>query len=204
MPEDRDITPESKVGQAPPDYLDQSFFDCEEATVSESLPIPADNRILFFDRDREVFGFLSNYHEAPIVIDGEVWRSTEFYYQAQKSHDPEYRAAIRAAKNADHAKGLGTDPTRSKKARKRSWFHGRREAMRADWHEVKLAVMERALAAKFDQNADLREKLLATGDAEIVEDSTHDPFWGLGRDGKGENWMGRLLMKIREGLRGTE
>src|SRR5262249_37584722 len=142
------------------------------------------------ERDREVFEFLSNYYEAPITIDGEVWRSTEFYYQAQKSHDPEYHAAIRAAKNSDHAKELGSDPTRSRKSRKRSWFHGHLEAMRADWHDVKLMVMERALAAKFQQHADLRAKLLATGDAEIIEDSTHDPFWGLGRNGQGQNWMG--------------
>ena len=29
------------------------------------LPIPDDNRILFYNRDREIFGFLSNYYEAP-------------------------------------------------------------------------------------------------------------------------------------------
>ena len=165
------------------------------------LPIPDDNRILFFKRDRELFGFLSNYHDAPVTIDGEVWRSTEFYYQAQKSHDPEYREAIRNAKNSDHAKGIGSDPSRSKKARKRSWFHGRLQALRTDWHDVKWTVMETAVRAKFFQNHDLQALLLATGDAEIVEDSTHDPVWGIGRDGRGENRMGRLLMKVRQELR---
>jgi N-glycosidase YbiA len=168
------------------------------------LPIPADNRILFFNRDREIFGFLSNYHESPITIDGEAWRSTEFYYQAQKSHDSEYRESIRAAKNANHAKGIGSDPTRSKKSRKRSWFNGHLDSFRADWNDVKLAVMERALAAKFRQNPELMAMLLATGDAEIVEDSPHDPFWGLGRDGRGENWMGLLLVKVRRAVGATE
>lgn len=165
------------------------------------LPIPADNRILFFNRDRELFGFLSNYHDAPIAIDGEAWQSTEFYYQAQKSHDPDYRDAVRKAKSADHAKGIGSDPGRSRKARKRSWFHGRREAMRLDWHDVKMAVMETAVRAKFTQNQELRALLLDTADAEIIEDSTHDPFWGIGRDGQGENRMGRLLMQMRQELR---
>src|ERR1700676_3881494 len=142
------------------------------------LPIPDDGRILFFKRDREIFGFLSNYHDAPVAIDGENWRSTEFYYQAQKSHDPEYRQAIRNAKSADHAKGIGSDPRRSRKARKRSWFHGRLEAWRIDWNDVKLAVMETAVRAKFSLNPDLQAMLLATGEAELVEDSTHDPFWG--------------------------
>lgn len=168
------------------------------------LPIPDDNRILFFKRDREIFGFLSNYHDAPVTIAGETWRSTEFYYQAQKSHDPVYRDAIRNATSADHAKGIGSDPTRSRKARKRSWFHGRLEAMRADWHEVKGTVMETAVRAKFSQNPQLQAMLLATGDAEIIEDSTHDPIWGIGRDGQGENRMGHLLMKVRQELRGRD
>lgn len=169
--------------------------------TEEPLPIPPDNRILFFDRDRELFGFLSNYTEAPVTIEGELWRSTEFYYQAQKSENLEYREAIRNAKNSDHAKGIGSDPTRSRKSRKRSWFKGRVDQMRADWHDIKLSLMVTAVRAKFGQNADLRAKLLATGDAEIVEDSTHDPFWGIGRNGDGPNWMGRVLMQVREELR---
>jgi ribA/ribD-fused uncharacterized protein len=163
--------------------------------------IPPDNRILFFKRDRAAFEFLSNYFDAPVTIDGETWRSVEYYYQAQKSHDPAYRDAIRAATSSDHAKGIGSDPTRSRKSRKRSWFNGRLELLRADWHEVKLAIMERAVRAKFSQNPDLRALLLATGSAEIVEDSTHDPLWGLGRNGQGENRLGRLLMQVREELR---
>ena len=165
------------------------------------LPIPPDHRILFFKRDRELFGFLSNYYDAPITIDGEQWRSSELYYQAQKSHAPEYREAIRNAKNSDHAKGLGSDPSRSRKARKRSWFQGRLDALRTDWHDVKLNVMEKAVRAKFQQNPELRALLLATGESEIVEDSAHDLFWGMGRNGQGENQMGRLLMKVRQVIR---
>ncbi|MBL8800300.1 MAG: NADAR family protein [Planctomycetia bacterium] len=160
--------------------------------------------MLFFKRDRERFGFLSNYHEAPVTIDGETWRSAEFYYQAQKSDNPAYREAIRQATSADHAKGLGSDPQRSRKARKRSWFHGQAEGIRGDWDEVKLKVMATALRAKFGQNPDLQALLLATGDAAIVEDSAHDPFWGIGRDGQGLNWLGRLLMEVRQELRAAQ
>jgi hypothetical protein len=60
-------------------------------------PIPADNRILYFERDRELFGFLSHFQPAPILLDGEPWPTVERWYQAQKSDDPAYRAAIRAA-----------------------------------------------------------------------------------------------------------
>jgi N-glycosidase YbiA len=59
--------------------------------ISEKLVIPADNRILYFTRDREIFRFLSHFHPAPIVLDGETWPTVEHYYQAQKSAEPAYR-----------------------------------------------------------------------------------------------------------------
>ena len=49
-----------------------------------------------------------------------------------------------------------------------------------------------------------RRKLLATGAAELVEDSPFEPFWGTGRDGQGANWAGRVLMEIRARLRQGE
>ena len=39
---------------------------CRVATVHDQpLPIPEDNRILFFARDRELYGFLSNQAKDP-------------------------------------------------------------------------------------------------------------------------------------------
>ncbi|MBX9678983.1 MAG: NADAR family protein [Gemmataceae bacterium] len=169
--------------------------------ISDSpLPIPDDNRILFFARDRELYGFMSNFHDASISLCGEVWRSTEYFYQAQKSLDPEYRDAIRNAKSPGHAKDIGADPRTSKK-QKRSWFVGRLDKIRPDWHQVKLEVMETAVRAKFRQDQSLQALLAATGDAEIVEDSAYDSFWGIGPDGRGENWLGRILMKVRQEIR---
>jgi predicted NAD-dependent protein-ADP-ribosyltransferase YbiA (DUF1768 family) len=52
-----------------------------------------------------------------------------------------------------------------------------------------------------NQNGDLSSLLLATGDAELVEDSPFEPFWGIGPDGRGLNWAGRVLMEVRELLR---
>ena len=41
---------------------------------------------------------------------------------------------------------------------------------------------------------------MRTGDAEIVEDSAFDTFWGVGGDGTGLNWLGRILMETRTAL----
>jgi ribA/ribD-fused uncharacterized protein len=168
---------------------------------TKPLIIPDDNRILFFDRDRQGFGFLSNFREAPITLDGLTWRSTEYYYQAQKSRFSDYRQAIREAKSPGHAKRPATDPRLSKKIGKQSWFYGRENAIRADWQSVKLSIMESAVRAKFNQHADLKRMLLETLDAEIIEDSGFDSFWGIGKDGQGTNRMGTVLVAVRTELR---
>jgi ribA/ribD-fused uncharacterized protein len=58
-----------------------------------------------------------------------------------------------------------------------------------------------ALCAKFTQHDSLLTLLLATGDAEIVENAPGDRYWGCGRDGTGKNRLGALLMELREALR---
>ena len=61
--------------------------------------------------------------------------------------------------------------------------------------------MRAAVDAKFRQHAALRELLLATGDAKLVEHTDRDAYWGDGGDGTGRNMLGRILMAIRETLR---
>ena len=73
---------------------------------------------------------------------------------------------------------------------------------RADWEVVKEEVMRRAIRAKFEQNRELRELLLETGDEELIHESRSDLFWGRTLDGKGENRLGLILMEIRQALRG--
>lgn len=53
---------------------------------------------------------------------------------------------------------------------------------------------------KFKQHADLRERLVSTGDALILEASPVDRIWGVGADGTGQNLMGRMLCNIRQAL----
>ena len=58
--------------------------------------------------------------------------------------------------------------------------------------------MYEAVLAKFTQHADLREPLLATGDAKVVEHTENDAYWGDGGDGSGKNSLGQVLMRVRE------
>ena len=173
----------------------------EQPIVYGDFVIPEDNRILYFRRDRASFGFLSHFHSAPILLDDETWPTAEHYFQAQKSFDSEYRDAIRAAVAPVVAKQLAASPWAPRKFSKRSWFRKHGIDPRPDWNDVKLGIMRKVDTAKFTQHPELTALLLATGNAELIEDSPQDSFWGIGPDGKGENWAGRVLMEIRDTLR---
>ncbi len=166
----------------------------------EDLVIPADGRVLFFRRDRAMFGWLSHFYRAPIVLDGETWGSVEHFYQAQRSLDPAYRKAIREATSPGIAKRLAARPEAPRRISSQSWFRKNGQQPRADWQDVKLSIMRRADEAKFVQNPSLGALLLVTHAVEIVEDSPFDPYWGVGADGQGLNWAGKVLMEVRAAI----
>jgi ribA/ribD-fused uncharacterized protein len=61
--------------------------------------------------------------------------------------------------------------------------------------------MREAVLAKFTQHPRLRELLLSTGDATLVEHTVNDRYWGDGGDGSGKNTLGQILLSVREQLR---
>lgn len=70
--------------------------------------------------------------------------------------------------------------------------------IRADWNKIKVDRMRAVLFAKFTQHEDLKQLLLRTGDATLIEGSKTDAFWGAGKKGNGKNMLGLLLMETRE------
>ena len=61
--------------------------------------------------------------------------------------------------------------------------------------------MREAVLAKFMTHKDIRDILLSTGNARIVEHTQHDDYWGDGGDGRGKNMLGQILMETRRKLR---
>ena len=126
--------------------------------------------------------FLSNFYPSRVEFDGVVYPTVEHAYQAAKTLDPELRKKVRDAVKPGAAKRLG-----------------RGVALRADWETVKCRVMFTLLRWKFHHQP-LRGRLLATGDAELVEGNRWgDTYWGV-CGGKGENRLGKLLMQVRKEL----
>ena len=77
---------------------------------------------------------------------------------------------------------------------------GRHVHLRKDWENIKYPIMEDIVRNKFQQNPDLAQKLIATGDAYLEEENTWgDRIWGTVNH-LGENHLGKILMKIRTEL----
>ncbi|WP_308189094.1 NADAR family protein [Nostoc mirabile] len=64
-------------------------------------------------------------------------------------------------------------------------------------------IMRQGVLSKFQTHTDIRNILLSTGNAEIVENSPIDFYWGCGADGSGKNMLGKILMQVREILQHT-
>jgi ribA/ribD-fused uncharacterized protein len=140
--------------------------------------------IRFFSKS-ETHREFSNFAPFPIELDGKRWPTTEHYYQAQKFTDPDLQARIRAAAKPIIAKKLA-DKHRNK--------------IRPDWDSVKDEVMYCAVRCKFESHSELRDLLRATGNEDIVEAAPTDYYWGVGRDGTGQNKLGRIIERIRAEL----
>lgn len=136
---------------------------------------------------------LSNFAECTLVYelgasfpdrvphDAEVWRSAEHLYQARKTVCVRERALIRAARTPLDAKRASRNIT-----------------LVPNWLLIRTDVMRFVLRTKFEQCAPFRAYLLSTGNAELVENVKSDAFWGCGRDGRGMNTLGKLLMELRD------
>lgn len=129
---------------------------------------------------RGEYFFLSNFYMAPVTYNGITFTNNEAAFQAQKCMDPE------------GIKGFADfNPSEAKK-------EGRRVKLRKDWEDVKIGIMRDIVCAKFEQNPDLKAKLLATGDAHLEEGNTWgDRTWGT-VNGVGENYLGIILMDVRK------
>ncbi len=74
----------------------------------------------------------------------------------------------------------------------------KKHKLRSDWDVYRIEVMRKAVYEKFTQNEDLKEKLLATGDRELIEHTKNDNFWGDGGNGTGKNMLGTILKEVRK------
>lgn len=139
---------------------------------------------------------LSQWFEASFTINGIVYQTAEHWMMAAKARlfeDEEALSQILRSSDPKTAKALG---------RKVKNFEG------AVWDENARRLVTEGNIAKFSQNSHLREFLLETGDAVLVEASPYDRIWGIGLKAdderaknpatwQGQNLLGFALMDVR-------
>jgi ribA/ribD-fused uncharacterized protein len=152
--------------------------------MSSGIFADHDQDAMYFTRSdvTEDFGSFSKH---PFQLEDKEWPSVEHYYQAMKFDDQAYQETIRCADHPKKARKLGRNRFRS---------------IRKDWRDVKVVYMTRAVYTMCRTYPDIATKLLTTGSNRLVENSQYDYFWGCGRDRRGDNHFGKVLMNVRDKL----
>jgi N-glycosidase YbiA len=164
--------------------VSEDEVDTNEVVVPAAT-VPQEGGAVEFSSKSPSHTQFSNFYKSKIFLDGKEWPTVEHYFQAQKfSSNPEYQEKIRGASQPAKAKSLGAS---------------REFPIRNDWDTYRDDVMRKALRAKFEQNKDLKELLLSTEGRPLYE-ATTDPYWGQGRNKKGKNRLGVLLMELRDSM----
>lgn len=155
--------------------------------------------IICFHNPNEENGYLSNWYPTHFTVEGIEFSSMEQFMMYQKAcrfHDASVAKDILSTNDVAEIKKLGRE------------VHGYNENT---WNGVRQIIVYEGLKAKFSQNAELKAKLVDTGEAILAECAVRDQIWGIGlsmRDSnrldrskwKGKNLLGYALMMVREQL----
>lgn len=160
-------------------------------------------QVICFHNPDEENGYLSNWYLSDFEAAGITFSSMEQYMmfqKAQKFQDLDIAAEIMNTQNVGKIKMLG----RSVKNYNEIIWNGTRQI-----------IVYNGLAAKFSQNAELKRRLLDTGESLLAECAVQDRIWGIGLSMKddrrfdmqkwnGQNLLGFALMEVRRSLRTTD
>lgn len=134
------------------------------------------------------YRFLSNFWPAEVKYKNEIFKTVEHAYQAAKCQLRAQFLNFLVLQTPGQAKAFG-----------------KQVVVRHDWPEVKQEIMEDLVTQKFTNHEDLKQKLLATGNAELIEGNTwRDRYWGMTLENGvwvGHNFLGKILMKVRDQLK---
>lgn len=124
---------------------------------------------------------LSNLSNHIINIDGETYENAEIAYQTIKLKKLNLETIDLQCKNIYYYK----------------YYFERKYNMS---EEDKLELMKSIIETKYKQNICIKENLLNIGLRSIIYNSHKDPFWGIDKNGVGQNHLGKILTDIKHDL----
>lgn len=187
--------------EEPEEEIDEIKTDEEDET--DEIP-----QEFFYETDGN-FGFLTNFYPFPFKMGGKKYLTTEHYYQAMKfdylkasAQSLKYAEIIRFSSTPAKCKALGHQqphrfgynwPVNSKDDRKINDIieEYKNLSPRPDWEERKVKVMYDCLKVKIPTFFDKLPK-----NTYFVEHTNRDNYWADGGDGRGQNFLGRLITLI--------
>ncbi len=131
-------------------------------------------------------GYLATYSNHGFYKDDIYYKTSEHYYQSKKFDDMKVVESIINAETPKEASNIG---------------RSREYKLRDNWKDIKNDVMYEAVLYKFLAHPELMEKLLLTGNEEIIEETTKENYWGCGPNHDGTNYYGKILCKVRDDIR---
>ena len=173
---DTDQNPQSR-----PQGWDEAIALIGSALVNKE-PEPEPEEVI--DTFTGEYTFLANGYPAPVRYDGMTFNNVVSAFQAAKTLDKDEREQF-----------VWADPRTAVRL-------GHNITLRPDWEDIKVSVMTALVTCKFCCNDVLTDKLLATGDKKIIagKGAHTDSFWGVDKNGEGENMLGQILMTVRSTL----
>lgn len=190
-----------EASQPPDNPLDESKIKSSSSMGREKHNKKSIRPPVLFHREyEEPHGYLSQWYISSFTdpSTNQSYNCAEQYMMHQKAvsrNDETTAAAILDTPYPKEQKDLGRSVA--------NWDD-------AAWDEIKEKIVEEGSYMKFSQNKKLKDKLLMTGERELVEASGSDRVWGVGfnaksalsrRDDWGTNLLGKCLMKARERIR---
>lgn len=146
------------------------------------------HKILFYHKHEPYYGF-TNFSSHVVMFEGKKYPTSEHLFQSFK-FIPD-RPGL-----AEHIRMCSSRPSVAFSEARRFSLE-----VRSDWGDRNIEAMDIAIYHKFTQHKVLKRQLLETGNAELIENSDKDAFWGCGADGKGKNELGKALERLRDRLR---
>lgn len=187
------------------EWLSETVMSIKKAgSIREKLLISGKEAdAVYFHLPDEPDGYLSNWYISPFVLDGKHFTSVEQYIMYRKClafGDKDSAEAVLKTDDTAHQQKIGRNAS------------GYIDAV---WAGMRQMVAVRGLLAKFSQNDDLKQKLLATDNAVLVECAGSDKIWACGvrlnderrkdiSNWSGQNILGFALMEVRELIRNQQ
>lgn len=162
------------------------------------------NDIIGFHSPDDEYGYMSNWYHAEFDYAGRHYVNSEQYMMFQK---------VALGKRYDLADLImsETDPAKIKEYGGKNYFDNFLD-IKPVWDAICKNIVKYGVKAKFAQNSDIFKALLDTGNALLCECAGSDTIWGIGinikdtswkdvSNWRGHNYLGKILMEIREEFR---